>query len=270
MYKDVDNMSKEELEKEMEQILAELELDPEEETWEPPKELHDKVMEEIRRREDEKARTQLSDEDKELLRYGRMYKKQLKHRKYWVLAAVLVMVLAVGMTSVGGPERLVQMMTRGLSGRSQNVINSDDGSIIEAVNLSEEQAYEEIEEKFGFYPIRLDYLPAGIVFEELQIWEEIQEARFLYVQEDRIRAQFHIKADNRTSSQGFDVEDQELKSYAAIYFDTEIEITKYKVKETGELRWRAAFVYQDVGYNLLVTDVTQAEFEAMLESLVLF
>jgi len=269
MFDDIDRMSEEELEEEMQKILSELEPNPEEGEWELPEELHDKVMAEIRRREDEKARTQLSDEDRELLRYGRIYKRQMKHRKYWVLAAVLVMVLAVGMTSVGGPERFVQMMTRGLSGRAQTIVDSDDGDVSDTEGWTEEEAYTKIEEKFGFYPVKLNYLPDGVVFEEMELWEEIQEARLLYVKNDRIHIQFQIKADNRTGSQGFDIEDPIIESYAAEYFNTDFEITKYKVKESGEIRWRAAFVHDDVGYNLVVSDVDRLEFETILECLVL-
>ena len=70
MFDDIDKMSEEELEKEMQEILAELEAHPESVNWEPPKDMHEKVMKEIRRREDEKARAQLSKEDQELLQYG--------------------------------------------------------------------------------------------------------------------------------------------------------------------------------------------------------
>ena len=69
MFDDIDKMSEEELEKEMQEILAELEAYPESMNWEPPKDMHEKVMKEIRRREDEKARAQLSKEDQELLQY---------------------------------------------------------------------------------------------------------------------------------------------------------------------------------------------------------
>ena len=91
MFDDIDKMSEEELEKEMQEILAELEAHPESVNWEPPKDMHEKVMKEIRRREDEKARAQLSREDQELLQYGKI----LAARSYiaWPLFSIVMFCL---------------------------------------------------------------------------------------------------------------------------------------------------------------------------------
>lgn len=265
----IDKMSVEELEQEMEKILAELDEHPESVNWEPPKEIDEKIFAEIRRREDERARKQLSEEDRKLLLYGKIYKKQMKRRKYWILAAVLVMALAVGMTCVGGPEKLVQKMTRGISGREVVLVDTDDGSVSATEGLSEEEAYEEIEKRFGFYPVRMDYLPEGIVFEEMVLCEEIQEAKMIYTIKDSAALYLWIRTDNRSGSWGVDFEDVTQQSYFVKNNSTNIEIKNYLVKENGQQRWRASFIYQDVSYVLVAHDLEQREFEEVIKNLIM-
>lgn len=270
MFDDIDKMSEEELEKEMQEILAELEAHPESVNWEPPKDMHEKVMKEIRRREDEKARAQLSKEDQELLQYGKIYKRQLKHRKYWVLAAALIMALAVGMTSVGGPERLVQMMTRGLSGREQGMINNNDGSVVEMDGWDEEEAYAQIEQLYGFRPVKLDYLPEGVFFEKVQITDGIQGIQVIYMKEDKLAIEMFIHPNHVIGSVGVDIEDVLLDEYIVSNGDTKIEVKQYKVSTNGEVRWIASFMQEKTYYEIMAREtIKQAEFELILESLVL-
>ena len=270
MFDDIDKMSEEELEKEMQEILAELEAHPESVNWEPPKDMHEKVMKEIRRREDEKARAQLSREDQELLQYGKIYKRQLKHRKYWVLAAALIMALAVGMTSVGGPERLVQMMTRGLSGREQGLIDTNDGSISNTEGWSEEEAYNDIEQRYGFRPVKLDYLPEGVSFEEMKIIDDTQGVYLVYARDDKLAVEMFIHPNHVIGSVGVDIEDVLLDEYMVSNGDTKIEVKQYQVVTNGEIRWTASFTQEKTYYLLVIhQDLKQTEFESILESLVL-
>lgn len=271
MFDDIDKMSKEELEKEMQEILAELEAHPESVNWEPPKDMHDKVMQEIRRREDEKARAQLSKEDQELLKYGKIYKRQLKHRKYWVLAAVLVMALAVGMTSVGGPERLVQMMTRGALGREHGVVNANDGSISETKGWSEEEAYSEIEQLYGFRPVKLDYLPEGVFFSEMHLWDDVQGVQLLYEKNETLCIEYFIRPNHVVGSIGVDIEDRLVKTYSISNGDVEIEIKQYQVEKNDEIRWIASFMQEKTHYEIVAhQNMDQTEFEMILKSLMLF
>ena len=270
MFDDIDKMSEEELEKEMQEILAELEAHPESVNWEPPKDMHEKVMRESRRREDEKARAQLSKEDQELLQYGKIYKRQLKHRKYWVLAAVMIMALAVGMTSVGGPERLVQMMTRGLSGREQGMINNNDGSVSETSGWSEEEAFAEIEKQFGIYPVRLDYLPEGVIFEEMKVVDDTQGVYLYYARKDKLAVEMFIHPNHVVGSVGVDIEDVLLNGYTLVNGEVEIEVKQYQVPSNREIRWIASFMQEKTYYEIVAHhNIEQAEFEEILESLIL-
>ncbi len=125
---------KDQLNKEAKQIEEEVGLNDNEEI---PNELKirmknaldQKIREREMRSEDMKrtdAYAKLSEEDQEALRLGReMLKNQSEekiiytmHRKNAIscrivaLAAVLILVMAVGMTNIGGPERMLQFVKK--------------------------------------------------------------------------------------------------------------------------------------------------------------
>ena len=105
--------------------------------------LDQKIREREKRSEDMKrtdAYAKLSEEDQEALRIGReMMKNQSEEKKIYTmrrkkrnirrvvaLAAVLILVMAVGMTSIGGPERMLQFMKSSVGGRQVSKVNSRD------------------------------------------------------------------------------------------------------------------------------------------------
>lgn len=130
---------KDQLNKEAKQIEEEVGLNDNEEI---PNELKirmknaldQKIREREKRSEDTNridAYAKLSEEDQEALRLGReMLKNQSEEKKIYTirrkkrnirrivaLAAVLILVMAVGMTSFGGPERMLQFMKSSVGGR---------------------------------------------------------------------------------------------------------------------------------------------------------
>ena len=109
----------EETERFLEAIDEELEM----ENVELPANMYENIWKEIRAREAEHARENLCDEDKELLRLGRAYKKRHRMRKYLVLAAAVVAELAFGITSVGGPEKIFETLKRNILVREQVQVN---------------------------------------------------------------------------------------------------------------------------------------------------
>ena len=107
------------------------------------KALDQKIREREKHSEDMKrmdAYAELSEEDQEALRLGReMLKNQSEEKKIYTmrrkkrnirrivaLAAVLILVMAVGMTSFGGPERMLQFMKSSVGGRQVSKVNSSD------------------------------------------------------------------------------------------------------------------------------------------------
>ena len=69
-------------------------------------------------------------------------------RLYVALAAALVLVMAIGMTSIGGPERVVRLMKQAVGDREVEKVNSGDDNLT-IVEHDEEKAYEEVNEAFN-------------------------------------------------------------------------------------------------------------------------
>ena len=263
-------LTKRELEliKETELFMEEVYKDPIAANAEVPPDLRERVFKEIRARQAEKAeraREMLCNEDKELLRLVKLYKKQRKVRKYLVLAAVLVFVVAFGITSIGDAEKIFETFKRDVLNREQVQVNSKE-SIKPVEDLNEEQAYEEIEDKFGFYPVKLDYLPEGIKFIEVDISEEIPRVYMLYGEKEDVKISYIIRPNYRESSWGKDIEDELLEESIIMVDDIEISLKKYRVAESIE-RWLVGFEYKNTSYSIMVMNSNREEVKKIINGL---
>ena len=235
----------------------------------PVERMREHIFCEIRAREahrEEKKEAMLSPQERELIRLGKIYQRRRKVQRYVVLAAALVAALAIGMTSIGGPEKVFDIFKIGTLGREQTQINSGEG-VEQGTDWSEDKVYEEIEEKYGFYPVKLHYLPEGVEFQEGTIGNEIQDINLVYGHEDKVDLIFIIRPNYRSASIGTDVEDTEMQSYQMTVRDVPMEVIQYQVEETGESRWSVSFSYQDVQYFLRLFRMEQKEVEKILNNL---
>lgn len=277
---------KDQLNKEAKQIEEEVGLNDNEEI---PNELKirmknaldQKIREREMRSEDMKrtdAYAKLSEEDQEALRLGReMLKNQSEEKKIYTirrkkrnirrivaLAAVLILVMAVGMTSIGGPERMLQFMKSSVGGRKvSQVDSSDENKIIEEED--EEKAYEKIGEEFGIQPVRIVWRPNGMKFQRMELDTDIQlvELDYLYKGEN---TEFVISASYGEASLGADNEDEITDHFYKQEKESQIEVTEYKTPETGTNRYKAEFKYKNLYYCLTGT-MTKEEMENILKNL---
>ena len=243
--------------------------------------LDQKIREREMRSEDMKrtdAYAKLSEEDREALRLGReMLKNQSEEKKIYTmrrkkrnirrivaLAAVLILVMAVGMTSFGGPERMLQFMKSSVGGRQVSKVNSSDkNKIIEEED--EEKAYEKIAEEFGIEPVQFVWRPVGMQFKKMLLDTDIQlaELEYLYNGEN---TEFMISASYGEVSLGADNEDEITDHFYEQEKKTQIEVTEYKTPETGTNRYKAEFKYKNLYYCLTGT-MTKEEMENILKNL---
>lgn len=277
---------KDQLNKEAKQIEEEVGLNDNEEI---PNELKirmknaldQKIREREMRSEDMKrtdACAKLSEEDREALRLGReMLKNQSEEKKIYTirrkkrnirrivaLAAVLILVMAVGMTSIGGPERMLQFMKSSVGGRKVSQVDSSDkNKIIEEED--EEKAYEKIGEEFGIQPVRIVWRPNGMKFQRMELDTDIQlvELDYLYKGEN---TEFVISASYGEASLGADNEDEITDHFYKQEKESQIEVTEYKTPETGTNRYKAEFKYKNLYYCLTGT-MTKEEMENILKNL---
>ena len=224
------------------------------------------------------AYAKLSEEDQEALRLGReMLKNQSEEKKIYTmrrkksnirrivaLAAVLILVMAVGMTSIGGPERMLQFVKSSVGGRQVSKVNSSDkNKIIEEED--EELAYEKITEEFGIAPVRITWMPNGMEFEKMELDTDIQVAELDYLYNEE-RIEIMVSASYGEVSLGADNEDEITDHFYTQEKQAQIEVTEYKTPETETSRYKAEFKYKKLYYCLTGT-MTKEEMENILKNL---
>ena len=243
--------------------------------------LDQKIREREMRSEDMKrtdAYAKLSEEDQEALRLGReMLKNQSEEKKIYTmrrkkrnirrivaLAAVLILVMAVGMTSIGGPERMLQFMKSSVGGRKVSQVDSSDkNKIIEEED--EEKAYEKIEKEFGIAPVRLWWYPENMEFEKMILDTDIQVAEVDYRYKGK-KIEYFVSASYGEVSWGYDNEDKKIGYYCEQVKSTDIEVTEYETPETERNRYVAEFEYKKL-YYCLSGELTKEEMENILKNL---
>ena len=257
-----------EMDKEMEEIegvLEKINNDPVMREWKAPEGLRDGLFEQIHAKEAEKSR--LSDDEKELIRLGMVYKKRRKWNKLLVLAAAVVCALAVGVTSIGGPKKVIEKVQGMMEGREQIHNDSEDDRTEEIKTISEVEAYEKIEDEFGFLPVTFGYLPDGMKFDELIITEGAQNIYLNYIGDNQETIVYFIYPNYRTGSIGRDVEDKLVDEYEKVVHDITISIKKYLIEENQASRYKVSFECQNVHYYLEINNVENQEVEKILENL---
>lgn len=259
----------EELNREADLIMEEVDSDPSLKDVVAPDEIYDNLMQQIHEYEKEQANknSQASEEEQELIRLGKLYKKKRSRRKYYVLLLAGVVVLAYGITSIGGGKKVFSEMKRMLGDKTQTVVNTqgEEGKVVDEIADAGE-AYRKIDEEFGVNPVKMYYLPAGMEFAEAMVEEESQSAR-LYYDNETGKITYCIMTNHRSSSLGIDVEDKFVDEYERNIGGVDIKVTKYLIEENSTTRWTAEFVHKDVQYQLLMTGIEPEEVEKIIENL---
>ena len=237
--------------------------------------------------EREEAINHLSEEDREALELGRkMLKagigqndpeepsgKKVRRKKkplkmYLALAAVIVCVLAMGITSMGGPERIVRMMMQNVGDREGDQVDSNhtdkENKVIEGEE--EEKAYQEIRDAFGTEVVKVCVCLPEMRFDSMELDKDKQMADVYYYYNNKTIA-YCINVPYRDGSWGIDFEDPIDKEYSKEIQGCTIEITKYKPNQKGLPRWDARFEYNNIEY-LLTGTMKQQEFEKILKKLI--
>lgn len=168
----------------------------------------DDEIEKIKEAEREEIYSRLSEEDRYALERGRKIIQEEKERAkasgaeevsaeepakkhtrkrhgrkpwkiYIAVAAVLVTMGAVGITAVGGPERMVMMVRQAVGDREVEKVNSSDENLV-IVEEDEEEAYQRISDEFGVEPVKIMNGPKDKKFEQMEYDAQMQMAEFLY------------------------------------------------------------------------------------------
>lgn len=281
---EVTGLSEEELQKEADTVREMLEQSPDLQEIEVPEELERKLAERIRKYEEEKAIDALSEKDKEALRLGRELqekessekrdskknKKAVRWPKSWKVqfAAAIgcVLIIGSGIISVGGKNIIVNVFDRKFGGGEKTYVDTDE--IVVNTELTEEEAYARVEEAFGAKIVQMAYVPRKTEFLELKLEQKLQEAVLYYSVKNKI-VTYRIEFPYTESSSGVEIQDQLVKEYIIELPETDIEISEYRIKDTGELEYIAQFMYKNSKY-FLAGVMEQKEFEKIVKNLNFF
>ena len=281
---------KEDLEKEAQEILKALETsDADKLSDEKQLELKKKIDKKIEDYEFEKICNELPEEYRDALRAGMELKKQeysadsnhkqdeeksdgnkkvIRKRKslrvYVALAAVMIMVLAVSISSVGDGRSLMKTIKSMVGEREVVKVNSgEDNKVIEVE--SEEEAYQKIKDKLEIEPVKIMSLPSKTKFIKAEINIELQVAELYYLYNNE-NIVFIVSGDMAKNSMGIDVEDKQTKNYTIDIHGVHIEIISYETDATRTERYCANFNYKNSKYFLMGV-MNQEEFEEILYNL---
>lgn len=234
-------------------------------------------------REREEAINNLSEEDRRALELGRKMlkaevgtadtsEKKVHYRRkplkiYLALAAVIVCVLAMGITSMGGPERVVRMVRQAVGDRDVEQVDSNktdkQNKIIEGE--AEEEAYQKIRDTFDTDVVKVFVCLPDMKFDTMNLDESKQVAE-MYYSYDGETIGYIINMPYRDSSWGVDFEDPVEKKYSKEIHKCKINITLYEIEDSNVPKCVAKFKYGNIEYILMGT-MSEQNFEKILKNL---
>ena len=234
-------------------------------------------------REREEAINNLSEEDRKALELGRKMlkaevgtadtsEKKVHYRRkplkiYLALAAVIVCVLAMGITSMGGPERVVRMVRQAVGDRDVEQVDSNktdkQNKIIEGE--AEEEAYQKIRDTFDTDVVKVFVCLPDMKFDTMNLDESKQVAE-MYYSYDGETIGYIINMPYRDSSWGVDFEDSVEKKYSKEIHKCKINITLYEIEDSNVPKCVAKFKYGTIEYMLMGT-MSEQNFEKILKNL---
>lgn len=303
----LEDFLKSELMKEGDEILAEIEADESLKDISLPEEMDEGLWKKIQKKQAEKAAYEaLSEKDKEALRLGRemmmlngddvgtgegkyektearerdaesaveddgakvvKYSRKRRKRVYLLVAAVAILALAAGMTSIGGAPFVTGMMKKIIGDREMVQIDSEREENEERVTTEneEEKAWQQIGEHFEIEPVRFSYRPEGMEFVEYEINEELGEACLLYQCNGQM-IEYQLWINFKNKSIAYDVEDKLLNEETMIKSGNEFKIKEYQVGGSNIKEYVVQFEHNST-YYILNGYIEKSELKKVIENL---
>lgn len=249
-------------------ILAEVNADPEMADVHAPDEMEAALFACIDEYDMKKAHSNLSEEDRELIELGKAYKKSKKRRKYAAVASIaLAGVLLSSVTAMGGPEKVIEVVRQIVLENERTYVDSQNERLEVLEGITEEEAYVQIENEFGFAPVKMHYLSKGIDFQGYFLDEETQYVNMTYQGSENRTIVYEMISNYRTGSFGRDVEDILLEVFTKEVEKTKILIKHYIVEENQEERWVLEFSENSVYYFIQMYNLNEEEVNKIIENL---
>ena len=119
---------------------------------------------------------------------------------------MVVIVAAVGITGVGGPDRVMEVAQQLFGGREVTKVNSNENDVLSSTESEEEKAYQEIKNELGIEAVRIVKLLPEMEFLYMQIDQDLLAANLFYDNNGEIIS-YIINCSQDESVWGRDIED---------------------------------------------------------------
>ena len=176
------------------------------------------------------------------------------------LAAVLIAAAGIGVSG----ERLFAPKVEGQieDGEYNVTIASGDDEIYK--EMSEEEAYDEIEERLGILALRLGYKPRGMELKRVTIGEDMGEAQMDFYYEDGV---LRIYENKQSSNAVFDTQTdgEVIDSVQMFHDDSLLEILE--IDREGEAPCYATQIEQTNAYYYIISNFSINEFKEIIRGM---
>ena len=194
-------------------------------------------------------------------------RRKRRVRVYVAVVAAVVLMLSMGINTMGGPEKVISMMMRVVGEREIVQIDSSEDNLV-IVEENEEEAYQKVSEEFGIEPVRIVAVSENMKFVNMK-FNELMKAAELCYEFDGEKFIYLINSSYLKESFGFDIEDKVIDKYPMEVLDRKIEIKQYQVKNREKSRFSASFEEMNLKYFLTGT-MDKEDFELIVKNLHFF
>lgn len=299
-HEEMEELLRSELDREAQEILAEIEADESLKDLKLPEENEEALLQKIQELEEKKAACEaMPQKDKEALRLGREMQalkengkdateadenkdsegtsktvpfKKRRRKLYLLVAIVAILTFAIGMTSIGEVPLMTEIKNQILGTSKMVKTNSareGDDTVVESAG-SEAEAYKEIQSIFDIKIAQLGYLPNEVIFIDDEIDSTLKKASLFYQCRNSI-LEYRISFAPTEQASGYEVEDKLLDEQTMIVNDVPIELRCYEIPDNKEISYVAHFEYKDIYYTLnTTTDIDKEEIIQILKNLYFF
>lgn len=192
-----------------------------------------------------------------------------KHRLFFALAAVLILVCGSVITGTGSKSYWKVLWERVAGDEKANIINVENMDAEKTQDADEIQVFNEIRKEIGISPIRFGYRPENMEFQYYEI-DKNQNRAILFYNYDGQIVRYSMYMNDEDSSHG-QTEIDELADEYQIHIDSDvlINIKVYTIDNRKEDRYVAEFEYMDAQYKLMGV-IEKEEFNKIVENLIFY
>ncbi len=186
----------------------------------------------------------------------------IRRRTLVAVALAAVLLAALGLGASG--ERLFAPTVESEIADGEYNVRVINGEDVQYFDWTEEEAYEEIEERLGILALRLGYKPKGMELKEVHISEDMGEAQMVFVDENAILRIYENKqSGNSTFNTHFD--GQVLDEINIFQYDEKINILKIEGDNSSDLF--AIQLEKGNAYYYVISNLDMDGFEEVVQEI---